>query len=81
MELVVLQSKGKQMFLGNFITRSSHNSDEVSQTQKSQYLFNKGARYSSMVRAFPHGVMVIRLILHGGPIELFLVPASVTRLV
>ena len=42
----------------------------------------KGARYSSVVRAFAHGTMG-RWIdpSWGGPIELFLVPASAPRLV
>ena len=36
-----------------------------------------GARYSSVVRAFAHRVRwVIGSILLGGPIELFLIPAS-----
>ena len=39
-------------------------------------LHPEGARCSSMVRAFTHGVWVVRSILRGGPIELFLVPAS-----
>ena len=41
-----------------------------------------GARCSSVVRAFAHGVMGRRIDPSwGGPIELFLVPASVPRLV
>ena len=36
---------------------------------------------SSVVRAFAHGAMEVGSILHGGPIELFLVPANVPRLV
>ena len=42
----------------------------------------QGTRCSSMVRAFAHGAMSHRI--HpswGGPIELFLVPASAPRLV
>ena len=43
---------------------------------------NKGARYSSVVRAFAHGVMGRRIDPSwGGPIKLFLVPASAPRLV
>ena len=42
----------------------------------------RGARCSSVVRAFAHGAMGRRIDpLWGGPIELFLVPASATRLV
>ena len=43
------------------------------------YIFSLGyqARCSSVVRAFAHGTMG----LHGGPNELFLVPASDPRLV
>ena len=44
-------------------------------------LLNVGARCSSVVRAFDHGAMVVGSILHGGPIELFLVLASAPRLV
>ena len=41
-----------------------------------------GARCSSVVRAFAHGVMGRRIDPSwGGPIELFLVPASAPRLV
>ena len=41
-----------------------------------------GARCSSVVRAFAHGAMGRRIDLSwGGPIELFIVPASVHRLV
>ena len=40
-----------------------------------------GVRCSSVVRAFAHGAMDRGSILHGGPIELFLVPASAPRLV
>ena len=41
-----------------------------------------GARCSSMVRAFAHGVMGHGIDpSRGGPIELFLVPASAPRLV
>ena len=43
---------------------------------------HNGARYSSVVRAFAHGAMGRRIDLSwGGPIELFLVPASAPRLV
>ena len=42
----------------------------------------KGARCSSVVRAFAHGAMGRRIDPSwGGPIELFLVPASAPRLV
>ena len=41
----------------------------------------KGARCSSVVRAFLMVRWVVGSILHGGPIELFLVPASDPRLV
>ena len=34
-----------------------------------------------MIRAFVHGVMGRRIVFHGGRIELFLVSASVSRLV
>ena len=40
-----------------------------------------GARCSSVVRAFAHGAIGRRSILHGEPIEVFLVPASAPRLV
>ena len=41
-----------------------------------------GARYSTVVRAFAHGAMGRRIDPSwGGPIELFLVPASAPRLV
>ena len=41
-----------------------------------------GESYSSMVRAFAHGAMGHRIDPSwGGPIELFLVPASAPRLV
>ena len=40
------------------------------------YFINMGARCSSVVRVFAHGS-----ILHGGPIELFLIPASAPQLV
>ena len=41
-----------------------------------------GAIWSSVVRAFPHGTMGCRIDPScGGPIELFLVPASAPRLV
>ena len=46
------------------------------------YLISNGARCSSMVRAFAHGVMGRRIDLSWGePTELFLVPASAPRLV
>ena len=41
----------------------------------------KGARCSSVVRAFAHGAMGRRIDPSSGPIELFLVPASAPRLV
>ena len=41
------------------------------------FLFVEGARCSSVVRAFAHGAMGHRIDPSwGGPIELFLVPAS-----
>ena len=41
-----------------------------------------GARYSSVVRAFAHGAMGCQIDPSwGGPIDLFLVPASAPRLV
>ena len=44
--------------------------------------FDDGARCSSVIRAFAHGAMGRRIDLSwGGPIELFLVPASAPRLV
>ena len=44
--------------------------------------FTLGARCSSVVRAFAHGAMGHRIDpAWGGPIELFLVPASAPRLV
>ena len=44
--------------------------------------FQRGARYSSVVRAFAHGAMGRRIDPSwGGPIELFLIPASDPRLV
>ena len=43
---------------------------------------NWGARYSSVVRAFADGAMGRRINpSRGGPIELFLIPASAPRLV
>ena len=43
---------------------------------------SRGARCSSVVRAFAHGAMGRRIDPSwGGPIELFLVPASAPRLV
>ena len=46
------------------------------------FFFPQGARCSSVVRAFAHGVMGQRIDPSwGGPIELFLVPASAPRLV
>ena len=48
----------------------------------STYACCEGARCSSVVRAFAHGAMGRRIDPSwGGPIELFLVPASVPRLV
>ena len=44
--------------------------------------FGRGARCSSVVRAFAHGAVGRRIDPSwGGPIELFLVPASAPRLV
>ena len=44
--------------------------------------YNTGARCRSVVRAFAHGAMGRRIDPSwGGPIELFLVPASAPRLV
>ena len=46
------------------------------------YVCVRGARCSSVVRAFAHGAMGRRIDPSwGGPIELFLVPASAPRLV
>ena len=43
-------------------------------------MVNPGARYSSVVRAFAHGAIGRRIDPSwGGPIELFLVPASAPR--
>ena len=53
-------------------------------TTNHQYNSNPkpGARYSSVVRAFTHGAMGRQIDSSwGGPIELFLVPASAPRLV
>ena len=45
-------------------------------------LYRRGARCSSVVRAFAHGTVGRRIDpLWGGPIELFLVPANAPRLV
>ena len=45
-------------------------------------ILHGGARCSSIVRAFAHGAMGRRIDPSwGGPIELFLVPASAPRLV
>ena len=45
-------------------------------------VYNPGARCSSVVRVFAHGAMGRRIDPSwGGPIELFLVPASAPRLV
>ena len=54
----------------------------ITYTTAAVVLFFKGARRSSVVRAFAHGAMG-RRIDHswGGPIELFLIPASDPRLV
>ena len=50
--------------------------------EQSAVILNGGARCSSVVRAFAHGVMGRRIDPScGGPIELFLVPASAPRLV
>ena len=47
-----------------------------------RHAYNKGARCSSVVRAFTYGAMGRRIDPSwGGPIELFLVPASAPRLV
>ena len=47
-----------------------------------QSSYRQGARCSSVVRAFAHGAMGRRIDPSwGGPIELFLVPASAPRLV
>ena len=49
---------------------------------KSRHHVSSGARCSSVVRAFAHGAMGRRIDPSwGGPIELFLVPASAPRLV
>ena len=46
------------------------------------FVFTDGARCSSVVRAFTHGAMGRRIDPSwGGPIELFLVPASAPQLV
>ena len=46
------------------------------------FIKNAGARCSSVVRSFAHGAMGRRIDPSwGGPIELFLVPASAPRLV
>ena len=46
------------------------------------YFVETGARCSSVVRAFAHGAVGRRIDPScGGPIELFLVPASAPRLV
>ena len=46
------------------------------------FISETGARCSSVVRAFAHGAMGRRIDPSwGGPIELFLVPASAPRLV
>ena len=59
--------------------RASLMSSEVSGTSSSS---PEGARCSSVVRAFAHGAMGCRIDPSwGGPIELFLVPASAPRLV
>ena len=59
-------------------------------TQNSTYVFNcslhsfnmyGGARCSSVVRALAMLRWFVRSIFHGGPIELFLVPASAPQLV
>ena len=45
-------------------------------------LYNRGARCSSVVRAFTHGATGHRIDPSwGGPIELFLIPASAPQLV
>ena len=55
--------------------------ENVSMTGRA-ILFSSGARCSSVVRAFAHGAMGRRVDPSwGGPIELFLVPASAPRLV
>ena len=45
------------------------------------FILTRGAKCSSVVSAFAHGVMGRRIDLHGGPIELFLVSASGPQLV
>ena len=52
------------------------------QTMHAQNPVKTGARCSSVVRAFAHGAMGRRIDPSwGGPIKLFLVPASAPRLV
>ena len=56
--------------------------DEKIKCTYSQYFIWPGARCSSVVRAFAHGAMGRQIDPSwGGPIELFLVPASAPRLV
>ena len=51
-------------------------------TYLSAVVNGEGARCSSLVRAFAHGVMGCRINPSwGGPTELFLIPASAPRLV
>ena len=55
---------------------------EISRLQKCCFYFKRGARCSSVVRAFARGAMGSRIDPScGEPIELFLVPASAPRLV
>ena len=57
-------------------------SDGLVVLETERFLFNQRARCSSVVRAFAHGAMGRRIDPSwGGPIELFLVPASAPRLV
>ena len=66
-----------------FIHGTMNRQTSVIQLNLRMYSFGMyGARCSSVVRAFAHGAMGRRIDPSwGGPIELFLVPASAPRLV
>ena len=63
-------------------TFSLHSKPKLISLQPTLIHHTPGARCSSVVRAFAHGAMGRRIDPSwGGPIELFLVPASAPRLV
>ena len=72
------------MYNNIYLTLSSVEKGNVlfNNTLNTFYLWFYGVRHSSVVRAFTHGTMGRRIDPSwGGPIELFLVPASAAQLV